>query len=180
MCPSKEKLLSGSGIPVSNNLQSHLLTHERPEREKISKMSTVPSNHKLSLLNRASRDATSIFTKLHSKGAPWSNTGLLLQPIPLTVKWRKVSQTRETHHAGTAQMFRKRQELLPGHLNPERYILLSASCPGRMEVAVCEDEFKTSLDFLLLRSYTDFLNKPPPSAAPAAGTTGCHCHLSNA
>lgn len=70
MCPSKAKRLSGSGIPVSNNLQSHLLTHEHPEREEIPKMSTVPSNQKLSLLTGASRKAASIFTKLYSKGAP--------------------------------------------------------------------------------------------------------------
>lgn len=48
-----------------------------------------------------------------------------------------------------------------------------------MEDVVCEDELKTARDFLLLQSYTDFLNELPPSAAPAAGTTGCHCHLSN-
>lgn len=62
MCPSKEKQLSGSGTPVSNNLQSHLLTREPPEREKISKMSTVPYNHKLSLITGARREAESVLT----------------------------------------------------------------------------------------------------------------------
>lgn len=48
-----------------------------------------------------------------------------------------------------------------------------------MEDVVCEDELKTSQDFLLLQSSTALLNQLPLSAAPAAGTTGCHCHLSN-
>lgn len=55
-CPSKEKQPSGSGIPVSNNLQTHLSIHEPPEKEKIPKMSNAPSNHKLSWLTRTEKN----------------------------------------------------------------------------------------------------------------------------
>lgn len=68
MCPSKEKQLSGSGIPVSNSLQSHLSTHEPPEKEEIPKISTAPSNHKLSWLIRATREEQA-FSLTESKGA---------------------------------------------------------------------------------------------------------------
>lgn len=82
MCPSKEKQLSGSGIPVSNNLQSHLLTHEPPEKEEIPKMSTAPSNHKLSWLTRLTREGQT-FSPSESKGALQCDPGLLVQLIPL-------------------------------------------------------------------------------------------------
>lgn len=53
-------------IPVSNNLQSHLSTREPPEREKIPKMSTVLSNHKLSFLTGAKREAALTYiAKMH-------------------------------------------------------------------------------------------------------------------
>lgn len=82
MCPGKEKQLSGSGIPVSDNLQSHLSTHEPPEKEEIPKMSTAPSNHKLSWLTSATREEQA-FSLSESKGALQCEPGLLVQLIPL-------------------------------------------------------------------------------------------------
>lgn len=81
MCPGKETQLSGSGIPVSNNLQSHLSTHEPPEKEEIPKMSTAASNHKLSWLTRATREEQAF--SLSESEALQCDPGLLVQLIPL-------------------------------------------------------------------------------------------------